>query len=186
MTFERVTLAGVVVCSVSEAAVLLETVAAEEPVLTCLLAVVPLAADPLEVLLLVEEEVVLLLAVEVLLLVPEEVVVLFLLSVLVLLEAVPVLLEVEVLPVERFTWLEEEVLGREAVVPELREALVEVLLEAVLEEVLLDGDAVVVLDDLLSEEFVDLLVVVVLRVWAVSSDDAAAREKARTLTRAIL
>ena len=73
-----------------------------------------------------------------------------------------VLLEVEVVLVERRTWLEELVVGaavlREAELEEvLREAEVEVLLETEFEEVLLLGAAVVVAD-LLSEEFVLLLV----------------------------
>lgn len=73
-----------------------------------------------------------------------------------------VLLEVEVVLVERRTWLEELVVGaavlREAELEEvLRDAEVEVLLETEFEEVLLLGAAVVVAD-LLSEEFVLLLV----------------------------
>lgn len=133
---EDVLLEGVV--AVLLEALLEEVLALEEPVFTCLLAVVPEEAELLPVLLEVELE---------------EVAVLRLVEVLVLLEA-----EVE-LPLVRRFWLEEEVEG----VAVLRDAEVEVLLEAELEEVLLDG-AVAVVADLLSEELVLLLVeVVVLR-----------------------
>ena len=120
-------LAGVTVLLVEEEvlleAVLEEVPVLEEPVFTCLLAVVPVVA------------------------------VLRLLEVLVLLEA-------EDVPVVRRSWLEEDVAGAAV----LRDAEDEVLLEAVLEEVLLAGAAVVVVADLLSEELVLLLVeVVVLR-----------------------
>lgn len=109
------------------AAVLREVLVVEVPVFTCLLAGVPLEAELLEL------ELVLLLTVE------------------------PVFLEVvDVLPVERRTWLEEVLAG----VLVLRDTELEVLLEAELEEVLLAGAAVVA-DDLLSEELVLLLVLVV-------------------------
>lgn len=80
-----------------------------------------------------------------------------LLELVLLLTVEPVFLEVvDVLPVERRTWLEEVLAG----VLVLRDTELEVLLEAELEEVLLAGAAVVA-DDLLSEELVLLLVLVV-------------------------
>ena len=142
-------LAGVTVLLVEEEvlleAVLEEVPVLEEPVFTCLLAVVPVEVAVLRLL-----EVLVLLEADVLL---EEVPVLRLLDVAVLLDA-------EDVPVVRRSWLEEDVAGAAV----LRDAEDEVLLEAVLEEVLLAGAAVVVVADLLSEELVLLLVeVVVLR-----------------------
>lgn len=151
---------AVVVLEGVVAVLLLVEVPVDEPVFTCLLAVVPLEAAVPEVLLEV--------------LVPEVVLVAVLLLVELELLVEP---DLEVEPVLRLTWVDEvlagEVVCLEGVVVALR--LAEVLREAV------------VVADLLSEEL-DLLAVVVLArlVWALSSDGTAAREKARTLTKAIL